>query len=72
MKGAQTLFNGPQLNLGGDIPPVQVAAAGNLTHYFPSRYTGAGLFAIEVGSGHVYALAFDNLENQVTTWVRLP
>lgn len=69
MKGAAQLFPGPTLQWGGEIDVVLFGAKA-----VTSRFQGTGLFAIEVGSGRVFALTWDNsLEaGSPPTWMGLP
>jgi hypothetical protein len=71
LKGAASLFAGLMIRWG---PPVESTADGPTPICWESRFDGAGLFAIEISSGHVYALVFDR-EGGIRvppTWVRLP
>jgi hypothetical protein len=61
MRGADSLFSGPVLRWG--------LGSETTAH----RFEGTGLFAIEVGSGRVYALAWDHQlpEASAPVWVPL-
>lgn len=67
MKGASSLFLGPILHFGGEA-----VVGGGIT--IEQRLVGTGLYALEVGSGHVYALVWDTSfqDGRPPVWERLP